>query len=332
MANKSYNFIEDLDTIKDSWKLKVKLLSVWKTYYNVEMIVMDEKSDKIHATVKHGLMHNFESVLEEGVVVMLSKFIVGDNKKLKYPMTQHKYKLTFLRGTNIRRCLSWNGPVNGSNFFPFSEISLHGQDEHLPVDIIGVVQHCTDLDVYNKTKDGSEGGEIGKKMTLDVQDENGVIEKLQLWDDYAQKFHDYVSATKREGTMILLQFGRIRLWVEKGTLSFQNAKFGTKMWIDDNDVPEIVEFRATFNSKIANASSSQGGSVLSSQVTHSGVSDFLNPKLKKTIEDIVGSTEPMICVVLAEIKSFQKEHGWNYIGCRKCKKKVLKKSEMVNNI
>ncbi|XP_071738699.1 uncharacterized protein [Rutidosis leptorrhynchoides] len=124
-------------------------------------------------------------------------------------------------------------------------------------------------------------------MTLDVQDENGVIEKLQLWDDYAQKFHDYVSATKREGTVILLQFGRIRLWVEKGTLSFQNAKFGTKMWIDDNDVPEIVEFRATFNSKIANASSSQGGSVLSSQVTHSGVSDFLNPILKKTIADIV---------------------------------------------
>ncbi|KAJ0449938.1 putative transcription factor interactor and regulator LIM family [Helianthus annuus] len=74
------------------------------------MILMDEKGDKIQATIKKVLMCVFENQLEEGSVVFLSKFGVGEMNG-KFPVIKYSYKLIFYRHTNVKR---W-GQVEGSS-------------------------------------------------------------------------------------------------------------------------------------------------------------------------------------------------------------------------
>ncbi|XP_071739186.1 uncharacterized protein [Rutidosis leptorrhynchoides] len=269
MVNTHYNYIQDLNVKKDSWILKVKILSFWKTNWNFEMIIMDEKNDKIHATIKHEWIHSFEKKLREGFVVIISKFMVTDNK-VKFPATTHKYKITLLRGSVVNQCDNFEGSDNGFDFFSFSELMNHKNDEHLPVDIIGCVVDCGDLTNYNKDKEG----------------------KI------------------------------------KGVTTYQNALFGTKLWTDEC-LPEIKEFRSKYLTSNGGASSSNGSTILSSKVKDSTVDDFLNKDLMKTIDEIVDLTSPGYAVVLAKTSSFQEEHGWNYIGCRRDKQKVIKGSVMV---
>ena len=42
--------------------------------------------------------------------------------------------------------------------------------------------------------------------------------------------------------------------------------------------------------------------------------------------------QEMSCVVVATIKIVQEEYGWFYAACRKCFKKVMGKSEYLQNV
>lgn len=75
---------------------------------------------------------NFEKLLEEGMVVFLSKFGVGENKG-KYPLLRHRFKVNFYRCTSVKRCTEFAGPLHGFNFFDFAELNNHLDDPNLPV-------------------------------------------------------------------------------------------------------------------------------------------------------------------------------------------------------
>ncbi|KAL8243998.1 hypothetical protein R6Q59_010256 [Mikania micrantha] len=87
----------------------------------VYMILMDEKVDKIQATAKKVLMYIFENQLEEGNIILLSRFGVGQ-MNFKYHVIKHNFKLNFYRQTNIERCLEFDGPLYGFRFVDFHQI------------------------------------------------------------------------------------------------------------------------------------------------------------------------------------------------------------------
>lgn len=88
--------------------------------------------EKIQATIKMALCLKFENVLEEGMIVFLSKFGVGENRG-KYPKLKHRYKLNFDRCNSVKRCFSFDEPLYGFNFFDFAEINNYLDDPNLPV-------------------------------------------------------------------------------------------------------------------------------------------------------------------------------------------------------
>ncbi|XP_022019173.1 replication protein A 70 kDa DNA-binding subunit C-like [Helianthus annuus] len=92
MSNYSCSYIHQISTEKDTWKLKVRVLRLWKQAYQIDMILMDENGDKIQATVKKGLMCVFENQLEEGSVVLLSKFGVGEMND-KFPIINREVEV-----------------------------------------------------------------------------------------------------------------------------------------------------------------------------------------------------------------------------------------------
>ncbi|KAL8189061.1 hypothetical protein R6Q57_029322, partial [Mikania cordata] len=77
--------------------------------------------DKIQATIKKILMCAFENQLEEGNIILLSRFGVGE-MNFKYPVIKHPFRLNFCRQTNIKRCLEFDGPLYGFRFIDFHQI------------------------------------------------------------------------------------------------------------------------------------------------------------------------------------------------------------------
>ncbi|XP_022023700.1 uncharacterized protein LOC110923955 [Helianthus annuus] len=112
-------------------RLKVRVLRLWKQAYQIDMILMDEKGDKIQATVKKVLMCVFENQLEEGSVVLLSKFGVGEMND-KFP------------------------------FVDLHEIINREVEVESTADVIGYVVSTTDMEVFNRS------GKESKRISFEI--------------------------------------------------------------------------------------------------------------------------------------------------------------------
>ncbi|GJR85825.1 crocetin glucosyltransferase, chloroplastic-like protein [Tanacetum coccineum] len=74
-------------------------------------------------------------------------------------------------------------------------------------------------------------------------------------------------------------------------------------------------------------SSSQTIRRLSSHTVYTIRDEFLFKTERKYIDEIVEVKKESMCAVLGTIKFIEEEHGWYYISCRKCSRKVVRKSE-----
>ncbi|KAF1865723.1 hypothetical protein Lal_00021723 [Lupinus albus] len=80
MARK-VNFIEEINSTKDAWKIKVRVIGLWRvdrsSAPSLEMIFMDENGDKIEAVVKNYHISQWEPQLQEGqsYVDVIGEFI-----------------------------------------------------------------------------------------------------------------------------------------------------------------------------------------------------------------------------------------------------------------
>ncbi|KAL8200177.1 hypothetical protein R6Q57_011516 [Mikania cordata] len=91
--------------------------------------------DKIQATIENVLMRAFENQIEEGSIILLSRFRVSE-MNFKYPVINHPFKLNFYRQTNIKRSLEFDGHLYGFRFVDFHQIiNKHVQVE----DTVGII-------------------------------------------------------------------------------------------------------------------------------------------------------------------------------------------------
>ncbi|GJR85827.1 nucleic acid-binding, OB-fold protein [Tanacetum coccineum] len=137
---------------------------MWKQPYTTDLILMDEKGERIHAVVKKQLIPTFEPLLEQGTTVVITKFGVAENGG-QYLILKHPFKLNFYRHTAVKKCPDFQGSLYGFRFVPFANIlnkEVVGAED---VDVIGNVVSCGNLDVYN-----NRNGKEQKRMTFDLQD------------------------------------------------------------------------------------------------------------------------------------------------------------------
>ncbi|PWA63210.1 replication protein A 70 kDa DNA-binding subunit B [Artemisia annua] len=92
MATYVSGFINDLSAVKDNIKLRVRIVRSWmQDVYgrpglkNLELVLMDEQSTKMQATMRMALVNGFKHRVEEGSVVTLSRYSLGEIQP-KYQM------------------------------------------------------------------------------------------------------------------------------------------------------------------------------------------------------------------------------------------------------
>ncbi|PWA48726.1 replication protein A 70 kDa DNA-binding subunit D [Artemisia annua] len=141
-------YISELTPELNPCTINVKLLRSWRyreatipiTHRHFEMIVMDEKGDKIHVIVKNGRLTFLDKSFKEDMVVLISNFnVIPNNSSYKY--TKHPYKISFDGFATARRSKTFDADVNriGFEVTKFSDIISLNLDTELPVDIEGEV-------------------------------------------------------------------------------------------------------------------------------------------------------------------------------------------------
>ncbi|XP_057438897.1 uncharacterized protein LOC130730799 [Lotus japonicus] len=134
----------------------------------MDMILMDDKGHKIHASVRKTLIYRFQSLLSEGRVYQISFFGVGESGRDFRP-TSHPWKINFDIHTSVR--LVPNKAINLSpySFVPLSDIISKDLDTSFLIDVIGILTGATGEQEFEKDV------EKHKRITIQL-DQDGFLE------------------------------------------------------------------------------------------------------------------------------------------------------------
>ncbi|XP_021974712.1 uncharacterized protein LOC110869801 [Helianthus annuus] len=317
------SFVNDLNPGKDMWNMKARILRKWNQGYKMEIIFNDEKCVKIQAGIKSHLIPVFDGQLQEDAVVILSKFGVGKNKDL-YKVVVQPYKINFYRCTTVTPVRDSQGVEYGFNFRAYEDILQGEALNALSVDVAGSVICYGDLEIFDRPPKQT------KKMNFDIEDLEGKVLWRTVWNDYALQIKDSISKIPPyEHMMVVIQHGKCKEW--KGEYTVQSDKFATRIFLNE-EIDEVDELRRRHILKFGQGSGSTSQTILSSQSVFPLHKEFVTKGVKKHVDEISEIEKEMSCVVVAIIKIVQKEYGWFYVGCRKCFKKVMSKSEYLQNV
>ncbi|PWA72182.1 hypothetical protein CTI12_AA272840 [Artemisia annua] len=136
-------YISELTTDLNPCTIKVKVLRAWcyreanmqTTHRHFEMIVADEKGDKIHVIVNNGRLTFLEKYFKEDMVVLLRYFcVIPNNTSYKY--TKHPYKISYDGVATACRSNTFDADVNkiGFEFIKFCDIISLNLNTEIPVD------------------------------------------------------------------------------------------------------------------------------------------------------------------------------------------------------
>ncbi|RYR13464.1 hypothetical protein Ahy_B04g070450 isoform D [Arachis hypogaea] len=141
------DFIRDINPTKLAWSLVVGVARLYEfpsqwnknEVFSLELVLQDEKGDRIHATVCKPGLELFKNRIKEHCVYSMQNFIIK-LKNGKVRTTPHKYKLNFYTKTVVAVLPIETFAFNPFKFRPFHELDENGStDGNLLFDYIGKV-------------------------------------------------------------------------------------------------------------------------------------------------------------------------------------------------
>ncbi|XP_072088180.1 uncharacterized protein [Arachis hypogaea] len=141
------DFVGDINPTKLAWSLVVGVARLYEfpsqwnknEVFSLELVLQDEKGDRIHATVCKPGLELFKNRIKEHCVYSMQNFIVKLNNG-KVRTTPHKYKLNFYTKTVVAALPIETFAFNPFKFRPFHELDENGPtDGNLLFDYIGEV-------------------------------------------------------------------------------------------------------------------------------------------------------------------------------------------------
>ncbi|XP_019266001.1 PREDICTED: uncharacterized protein LOC109243509 [Nicotiana attenuata] len=114
-----FDFINDITISKMQWKLKVRVVRMWEkpdrfnpgSIFSIELVLQDEKGDRIHASIGKSVLHIFNRKINEHGLYVMANFIVCQNKE-RFNTTKHTLMLTFTQRTTVAETIDSLFPMN----------------------------------------------------------------------------------------------------------------------------------------------------------------------------------------------------------------------------
>ncbi|CAF1928883.1 unnamed protein product [Brassica oleracea] len=277
----------------------------------IDLILLDDKGDRIQACIRRKLISKFKDDLGEGKCCILMNFKLSPNLG-NYRGTPHPFKIFFTWSTHVKKnCEEIPNDSLRFNCISFDDLLSQKHDEKVFVDVIGEIVGPCDL------KEITVRNAPCKILNLQLKDCGDSIINCVFWEKYAEDIHSYVQSFFGGAIVLLCSLMRINIY--NGKLTIQSGKASTKLFIN-SDIAEINKFKEKMSKDVMSTTSS--GSLLTLSNCTQVSSDHIPFDNRKTISQLLTSYEETRCCIYATICALKIEAPWWYLGCPGCAKKV----------
>ncbi|AES76214.2 DUF223 domain protein [Medicago truncatula] len=225
MANK-FTPISAISGGKKDIKLIVHVAHIWlicdkenpDDIIFMNMMLVEEKRGRIHATVRKYLVPTIQKMVEEGGTYKLENVMVGFNKG-QYRLLPHKHKLSMMNNARFAKVNAPNIPRNVFEFMAFKDILLSHEEDKV-ADVIG---HVVERDSLRETEKNER-----KSLVIDLMLEDLEHSRIHcsLWGEFATDIDKYFETHD----------------------NFKHVVFIITTWaiveiIINGDLPEVADYR-----------------------------------------------------------------------------------------
>lgn len=140
-----YTPISQLNSSQKEWKIRVLVSRIWdfhskhkpEVVLGMEAILVDEKGDRIQASLKQKLIKKYKRELKEGAYLDVMNFeVLGNNGD--YRGTTHPYKINFIWTTYVKTSEKIPN-LSRFNLSPFPDILSQSNVDDVFIDILGEI-------------------------------------------------------------------------------------------------------------------------------------------------------------------------------------------------
>eukprot|EP00256_Glycine_max_P063748 XP_014633650.1 replication protein A 70 kDa DNA-binding subunit B isoform X8 [Glycine max] len=314
--------IKSIDGSRETLKLAVRITDLWfvgtpNKFEQAEMVIVDSEGDQIHVVCKADHLKSWKADLKENSTYVMHNFKVVKNDG-QFRVCEHEYKLAFIGVTIVREVDLHELPFKEFRFVEFGNVVAGNFVVGLLVDIIGVVDQVLFQHVSSKNT----------RVVFRMKDLSGEVLSCTLWENYCMQFLAYLNERGNDGPIvIILTHARIKDAQGSYLASVSNSFKASKLLINE-PILEIQEFRERLLDLGVKVSpvlppGDQGSSQLSRGSQLSSKDAFLSKVEAKTIYEINGISEDVVCVTVGTIsKIVMNNHSWCYPACVQCHRKT----------
>ncbi|MCH80240.1 replication factor A protein [Trifolium medium] len=321
LVDSAIDEIADVVPGKENARIRARVIRLWKVpaFLNpsesssIEMVLIDDKGGKIHATIRKQLIHVFDSQLEEGQVYEMSNFSVFPQSG-NYRTTLHPYKIVFQLRTKVAVAEGSNITQLGIGVTSLAEIGAYTHDYEFLVDVIGLMTGISTEREYVRD------GKLTKMVVIELTDHSGKCE-CALFGEYVDELNKKMGKSSTGGLpIVVVQFAKVKIFRDKASL--QNVLNTTRILINP-DIPEAEAFK---NSIAVHGIENDAAVPMIGEWPKPSVEDeFLRMHPKKSVGELNNLCDAGVFVVCAQVVRVVDGQDWWYPAC-KCHKAVVPES------
>nr|POE66483.1 replication protein a 70 kda dna-binding subunit b [Quercus suber] len=292
-----YSLLHELNGNKENWKIKARVTRLWDVYnlknrdfMSLDMVLLDEQGNHIHARIKDAFVHQFRESLQEGNIYYIRNFGVIPYQN-DYKIVTNEHSIKFYATTIVKPAGSDNLsiPKYKFEFVPFEHLSGRcDKNVHL-TDVIGRVS--TIFPVYENDKNGKPL----KRRIIKIEDKRKRKIQITLWGDLAESITEDACMDRSKSTILIITSTTVKSFKNQLSLS---STYATKVYISLDYQQDYI---------------------------HWDCEEVV--KNKRTIHEIIkfleqSKSQEAIFYCMAVVKKVNAENGWHYISCTNCHKKA----------
>ncbi|XP_050248582.1 uncharacterized protein LOC126695817 [Quercus robur] len=332
-----YNLLDEIDIEKDDWNIRVRVTRMWEVLdiktnnelMSVDLVLLDEKDNLIHASIRKSFANHFRDIQEEtnDELIAKQKFELVPFDELKY-LADKNTTLTDVIGEIVGispmgkiELLETNDELIAKQKFelvPFDELKYLADKNTTLTDVIGEI-----VGISPMGKIEVRGKKMNKRL-IELQDNRREKIRITFWYKFAKAINKDICFDNFVRPIIIITSTTttVKTYMRKLSSSSTNS---SKLYVN-LDIPEVIELRKSLEETEFSLDEKEK-KIESLQLSRSILDPNEISKMKRILLEILTfikteKEQDITFYCTASIKKINVENGWYYVSCDECPKKL----------
>ncbi|KAM0896059.1 hypothetical protein ACQ4PT_023433 [Festuca glaucescens] len=317
----AYKNLSDLTTSGQTWNIKVKVIRMWDSInpstdelISIDMILMDDQGDTMHATIWKNMIDTYKSKINEGSVYVFSNFKVVQSTK--YRPISNENKITFAYNTKVKEVKGASDDFSDYYFEFATKYTLEERKEKDKQcsDVIGLLTHMKPIE--SKITKRNTATDI-REIKIMIPEGDKI--RITLWGRLAHHLSDDVIGHQ---TVVIVTSTMVQIFYGLSLKSTSATRLYTNL-----DIPETSELLRSHSTEeiipqmMEIDKSTQG--TMEEQMFYR----------RRTIQELTAIRhdnpidQDFVFTTIATIDRLEENIQWWYMSCDVCNKICTKESD-----